>query len=154
MSFNLPEIPMRQSCATLAAALLLAGANASAQSATPNACPVDGCEVRIVSVEKDGDELRITYEANFTPDVSKNHFHAWWGDSYSVEQVGRNAQSDFDVEQGRWHRHDEYPTYVTKEAVSTSAREGGTTMCVTAADRDHNVLDATKYHCVDVQEHL
>ncbi|WP_170330787.1 hypothetical protein [Ruegeria arenilitoris] len=138
----------------LGAAAVFFVAEAVAQSAMPNACPVDGCEVRIVSVEKNGDELSITYESNFTPDVSKNHFHAWWGESYNVEQVGRNAQSEFDVEQGRWHRHDEYPTYVTKEAASTSARDGATTMCVTAADRDHNILDATKYHCVDVQEHL
>ncbi len=138
----------------LGAAALFCGAEAMAQSTMPNACPVDGCEVRIVSVAKDGEELIITYEANFTPDVSKNHFHAWWGDSYSVEQVGRNAQSDFNVVQGRWHRHDDYPAYVTKEAASTTARDGSKTMCVTAADRDHNVLDATKYHCVDVQEHF
>lgn len=135
-----------------AAVALVCGSGAAAQSAMPNACPVDGCEVRIVSVEKNGDELTITYEANFTPDVSKNHFHAWWGESYAVEQVGRNAQSEFNVEQGRWHRHDEYPAYVTKEAASTSARDGATTMCVTAADRDHNILDATKYHCVGVQD--
>ena len=144
----------RQIFLFLGVAWLISGVNAAAQSDMPNACPVDGCEVRIVAVEQDGDELIITYEANFKPDVSKNHFHAWWGDSYSVEQVGRNAQSEHGVEQGRWHRHDEYPNYVTKEAASTTAREGGTTMCVTAADRDHNTLDATKYHCVDVKDKL
>ncbi|MCG7522555.1 hypothetical protein [Ruegeria sp. Ofav3-42] len=138
----------------IGATAFLSGVDAAAQSDMPNACPVDGCEVRIVSVEKNGDELTITYEANFKPDVSKNHLHAWWGESYAVEQVGRNAQSEFNVEQGRWHRHGDYPSYVTKEAASTSARDGATTMCVTAADRDHNILDASKYHCVDVQEHL
>lgn len=154
MSLNSSANPLLRGGLVLGAITVLGGTNAAAQSSMPNACPVDGCEVRIVTVAKDGDELIITYEANFEPDVSKNHFHAWWGDSYQVEQVGRNAQSDFNVEQGRWHRHDEYPTYTTKEAASTSAREEGTTMCVTAADRDHNVLDATKYHCVDVQEHF
>lgn len=138
----------------VAAVLAFGGAHVAAQSAMPNACPVDGCEVRIIAVQKQGDELLITYEANFSPDVSKNHLHAWWGDSYSVEQVGRNAQTEHGVEQGRWHRHDDYPTYVTTEAASTSARDGGTTMCVTAADRDHNTLDVTKFHCVDVKDHL
>ena len=154
MSLKASGNQFRQGALILGAVTLLFGADAAAQSEMPNACPVDGCEVQIVSVAKDGDELIVTYEANFTPDVSKNHFHAWWGDSYSVEQVGRNAQSEFNAVQGRWHRHDDYPSYVTKEAASTAVREGGTTLCVTAADRDHNILDATKYHCVDVQEHL
>lgn len=116
----------------------------------PNACPIDGCEVTITGVKAAGDELELTYEANFTPDVSKNHIHAWWGEQYTVEQVGRNAETDHGVTQGRWHRHDDYPTYVTKEAVSTSVRDGATTVCVSAADRDHNILDASIYHCVDV----
>ncbi len=154
MSLNSSGNQVRRGCLIFGAITLFGSMTAYAQSTMPNACPVDGCEVQIVSVEKNGEELVVTYEANFTPDVSKNHFHAWWGDSYSVEQVGRNAQSDFNVEQGRWHRHDEYPSYVTKEAASTAARDGGTMMCVTAADRDHNILDATKFHCVDVKEHL
>ena len=38
-----------------------------------------------------GDELEITFDSNFTPDVAKNHFHVWWGEIFSVEQVGRNG---------------------------------------------------------------
>lgn len=116
----------------------------------PNACPIDGCEVTIVGVKKAGDELELSYEANFSPDVSKNHIHAWWGEQYTVEQVGRNAETEHGVTQGRWHRHDDYPTYVTKEAVSTSVRDDAKTICVSPADRDHNILDVSFYHCVDV----
>ena len=52
---------------------------ALAQDSLPNACPVDGCQVKIVGVKKSGGELEVTLEANFMPDMSKNHFHVWWG---------------------------------------------------------------------------
>lgn len=116
----------------------------------PNACPIDGCEVTITGVKPAGDELELSYEANFTPDVSKNHIHAWWGEQYTVEQVGRSAEPVHGVTQGRWHRHDDYPTYVTTEAASTAVRDGATTICVSPADRDHNILNVSIYHCVDV----
>lgn len=58
----------------------------------PNACPIDGCEVTITGVSQAGDELELTYDANFTPDVSKNHIHAWWGEQYTIEQAGRSAE--------------------------------------------------------------
>lgn len=133
-------------------ALSLAGP-VSAQE-MPNACPVDGCVVTITGIAEAGDELSVTFDANFTPDVAKNHFHVWWGEQYTVKQVGRNAKSMFGVEQGRWHRHDDYPNYVTTNAASTGARDGATTLCVTAADRDHNVLDATLFHCMDAAAYL
>lgn len=120
----------------------------------PNACPVDGCEVRVVEVKPSGDELELTFKSNFSPDVSKNHLHVWWGELYTVKQVGRNAEPEFKVKQGRWHRHDDYPTYITQGAASTGVRAGAVTMCVTAADRDHNVLDANIYNCVDVSDKL
>ncbi|MEO1090950.1 MAG: hypothetical protein AAFX81_09980 [Pseudomonadota bacterium] len=120
----------------------------------PNACPREGCSVRILAVEPAGDELSITFEANFTPDVSKNHFHVWWGDRFDVEQVGRGAGPEHGVTQGEWHRHDDYPVYVTREAASTSLREGTTTLCVSAADRNHHVIDVETYDCVDAADHL
>lgn len=120
----------------------------------PNACPVDGCEVSIVSAEKSGEEIALVLEANYTPDNAKNHLHMWWGEQYTSQQVGRNAISEYSVEQGKWHRHDDYPNYVTTGAASTSVREGATTLCVTAADRDHNVIDAGIFHCMDVSEYL
>lgn len=120
----------------------------------PNACPVDGCSVKIVAIQGAGDELEITFKSNFTPDVSKNHFHVWWGEKYDVKQVGRNAEPEFKVKQGRWHRHDSYPRYVTQGAASTTVRDGATTLCVTAADRDHNVLDPSKFDCMDASKVL
>lgn len=120
----------------------------------PNACPVDGCVVTIISTEKAGEEIAVVLEANFTPDNAKNHLHMWWGEQYTSQQVGRNAISEHDVEQGKWHRHDDYPSYVTTGAASTSIREGSTTLCVTAADRDHNVIDADVFHCMDVSDYL
>ena len=120
----------------------------------PNACPVDGCTVRIVSIVPAGEELAVTFESNFTPDVSKNHFHVWWGEKFTVEQVGRNAEPVYGVKQGQWHRHDDYPVYITQGAASTSVRDGSVSLCVSAADRNHNILDPKIYHCVDVQNAL
>src|SRR3546814_1180610 len=76
-----------------AAALVTAPAASGLAQEMTNACPVDGCQVRIVSVEKAGDELQVTFEANYAPDFSKNHFHVWWGENYSVEQVSNNAET-------------------------------------------------------------
>jgi len=127
---------------------------AHAEDPLPNACPVDGCEVKIVEVKASGDELELTLESNFTADVAKNHYHVWWGDNFTVQQVGRNAEPVHGVAQGRWHRHADYPTYITQGAASTTVREGSTTLCVSAADRDHNILDVAVYQCVDVSSHL
>jgi hypothetical protein len=138
---------------SLSAALLVAPI-AIAADAMPNACPVDGCEVKIVSVKQSGDELELTFEANFTPDVSKNHLHVWWGEKYTVKQAGRGAKPVFGVEKGAWHRHDDYPTYVTQGAASTGVRDGAVSLCVSSADRDHNILDVETYHCVDISDHL
>ncbi|MDJ0667300.1 MAG: hypothetical protein QNJ61_08480 [Desulfobacterales bacterium] len=137
----------------LGAALISAGA-VSTLADMPNACPVDGCEVKIERVTRSGEELEITFIANFTPDVSKNHFHVWWGENFTVQQVGRNAEPVYKVKQGRWHRHDDYPTYITQGAASTKVRGKATTICVSAADRHHNILDVKKYHCVDASQHL
>ncbi|MGD2012235.1 MAG: hypothetical protein PVH37_10590 [Desulfobacterales bacterium] len=135
-------------------AMTTGGASGLALAAMPNACPVDGCDVKILEVNRSGDELEITFKANFTPDVSKNHFHVWWGENFTVEQVGRNAQTVHGVEQGRWHRHADYPTYITQGAASTSVRGDAVTICVSSADRNHNILDVKVYHCVDVSDKL
>jgi hypothetical protein len=136
----------------LAANLICAG-HVLAAEPMANACPVDGCEVKILEVKKEGDELALSFKANFKPDVSKNHLHVWWGEQYDIKQVGRNATT-FGVEKGKWHRHDDYPNYTTTGAASTSIRDGAVTVCVTAADRNHNILNATLYHCVDASDHL
>jgi len=140
--------------AILILVLTLAWATTALAASMPNACSVDGCEVKIVGVEKSGDELEITFESNFMPDVSKNHFHVWWGENFTVEQVSRNAQTVHGVKQGRWHRHADYPSYITQGAASTSVRGQSATICVSAADRNHNILDVKAYDCVDVSDKL
>ena len=134
--------------------ITLIGNAIPAAAAMPNACPVDGCEVKIMEVKRSDAELELTFESNFTPDVSKNHFHVWWGENFTVEQVGRNAEPVYGVKQGRWHRHDDYPVYVTQGAASTSVRGSAVTICVSAADRNHNILDVKIYHCVNVSDKL
>jgi hypothetical protein len=119
---------------------------------TQNACPVDGCEVTIDTVEADGDELKLTWSANFAPDFSKNHIHVYW-DTYSVGQVSSDATAN-GLEQGVWVPTDAYPTYTTDEVISTASREGSTTLCVTTSDGDHNVIDKDLVNCVDVSSHL
>jgi len=120
----------------------------------PNACPVDGCLATIVGIKSAGEELEVTLETNYTPDNSRNHLHMWWGEQFTSQQVGRNAKSEHSVTQGKWHRHDDFPVYITTGSASVEVREGATTLCVTAADGDHNVLDAEKFHCMDVSKFL
>ena len=152
MSNNNWRIKWMRAASTGFAALLPLATAVAAEM--PNACPVDGCEVTIASIRPAGDELEMTFKANFTPDVAKNHLHVWWGEKYAVRQVGRNARSEFGVAQGKWHRHDDYPVYVTTGAASVKARDGATTLCVTAADRGHNVLDPELYDCKAVGDLL
>ena len=121
-----------------------------AQEALPNACPVDGCEVKIVDVKKSGDELALTLEANYTPDLSKNHFHVWWGDNFTVKQVSNNAEKAHGLKQGDWHPTDEYPSYVTQGPVSIAVRGNSKTICVSAGDRNHDIIDVTKFNCMDI----
>lgn len=141
-------------CVQLLAALLTGVGHTLAAEPMANACPVDGCDVKILEVKRSGDELALTFKANFKPDVSKNHFHVWWAENFTVKQVGRNAMTVHGVEKGKWHRHDDYPNYVTTGAASTSVRGDAVTVCVSAADRNHNILDVSIYHCVDASRHL
>lgn len=117
-----------------------------------NACPAEGCEIEIVDVVPEGDELSITWEANFLPDVSRNHIHVYW-DTYTADEVSADAD-DRGAEQGAWEVTDAYPTYVTEGAVSPGERGDSTTICVTASDRDHAVIDAGLVDCRDVADVL
>jgi hypothetical protein len=114
----------------------------------PNACPPDGCRVRIGAVARDGDELKITFVANYTPDMSRNHFHVYW-DRFTSRQVSDDAQQRFGVAQGDWVPTDQNP-YTTGDAVSTKVRGSSRRVCVTAGDRDHNVIDPDLFDCRDV----
>lgn len=113
-----------------------------------NACPPEGCEITIQDVDIAGDELLITWEANFDPDLSRNHIHVYW-DTFTADQVSSDAE-DRGVTQGDWHPTDAYPTYTTESAASMTNRGDSATVCVTAADRDHVVLDSSIVDCRDV----
>ena len=128
------------------------GARAEADGGAQNACPVDGCTITFTDIVADGDELLVTWDANFDPDGSKNHIHIYW-DTFEAAEVSADA-ADNGFTQGDWHPTDEYPTYTTQSAASVSARGDSTTLCVTAADRDHNVIDKDAVDCRDVSDQL
>ena len=118
--------------------------------ARQNACPVEGCKITITDVQPAGTELRITWDANFQPDFSKNHIHVYW-DRYTADQVSDDAAKR-NVKQGEWVPTDDFPEYTTEGPVSTreKARGTSTTVCVTAGDRNHNVIDSSIVDCRDV----
>ena len=147
-------IPQRANLISIVMATTISTGGVFAAQSLPNACPVDGCIVKIIDVKTAGEELELTFQANFTPDNAKNHFHVWWGENYTVKQVGKSAVTEHGVTQGNWHRHDDYPTYITTGAASTSVRGDAKTICVSAADRNHNILDITLYHCEDASNYL
>ena len=125
-----------------------------ATSTTPvaNACPPDGCKITITDAVREGDEIAVTWEANFVPDVSRNHIHVYW-DIYTANQVSSDAEAR-GVAQGEWVPTDVVPTYVTEGAVSVAKRGDSTTLCVTAGDRDHVVIDSSLVDCRDVSDLL
>jgi hypothetical protein len=114
----------------------------------PNACPADGCRIRIVSATKAGDEIQLAFEANYTADVSRNHFHVYW-DTWTAKQVSNDAEPRFGVRQGDWVPTADNP-FTTTDAVSVKKRGQSTKVCVTAGDRDHNVLNPDLVDCRDV----
>lgn len=124
----------------------------SGGSTLPNACPAEGCKVRIASVVRDGRELKITFDANYTPDISRNHHHVYW-DTYTARQVTSDAQTRFGVTQGTWVATRDNP-YTTGDAVSVGSRGTATKVCVTAGDRRHNVIDPAIFDCRDVTDLL
>ena len=117
-----------------------------------NACPAEGCQITIVNATRDGDEIAVTWEANFVPDVSKNHIHVYW-DRYTADQVSSDAEARGET-QGEWVPTDVVPTYVTESAVAVATRGDSTTICATTGDRDHVVIDATLVDCRDVADLL
>lgn len=123
-------------------------------SAAPvaNACPADGCKITIADATREGNEIAVTWEANFVPDVSRNHIHVYW-DIYTADQVSSDAESR-GVTQGEWVPTDAVPVYVTEGAVSVTKRGGSTTICATAGDRDHAVIDSSLVDCRDVSDLL
>lgn len=116
------------------------------------ACPVDGCSATILTVEREGDELVLTFDANFDPGVSRNHFHVFW-DTFEPAQVSDNAEPVHGVAQGSWEPTPDNP-YTTEGAASLSERGDSTNICVTPGDRDHNVVDPEVVDCQDISSLL
>ena len=121
-------------------------------ASSQNACPVEGCEITITDVQPEGDELRLSWDANFGPDFSKNHVHVFW-DTYTADEVTNDAAARGET-QGEWVPTGDHPEFVTEGPVSTGARAESTTICVTAGDRDHNVIDSSIVDCRDVADLL
>jgi len=132
------------------------GNGTESDSALPNACPSEGCEIFIVdAMTADGGEITLTFDANFSPEFERNHIHVFW-DSQEPGAVSSDYDTrGFDI-QGKWHPTDDYPTYITTADASVGAdsRQGSTTVCVTAADTDHAVIDPGIVACRDVGELL
>ncbi len=120
-------------------------------AALANACPVDGCQISIVSAAPSGDDaLEVTFEANFGPDFTKNHIHLYW-DTFEAGEVSSDAEAN-GFTQGDWSPTGDFPTFITDSATLISNRGESTTLCVTAANRDHAVLDAGSVECFDVSD--
>ena len=124
------------------------GTTAAPGQAADNACPVEGCTITITDVTREGAELKLTWTANFKPAESRNHIHVYW-DTFSAEQVSNDAASR-GVTQGEWVPTDAYPNFVTAGPVSVTTRGSSTTVCVTAGDGDHNVIDPKITNCRSV----
>jgi hypothetical protein len=120
--------------------------------ATVNACPEDGCTIAITAAEASDGELSLTWDANFAPELARNHIHVYW-DNFEPAQVSGDAEAR-GVEQGDWVPTDVSPTFVTEGAVSLAERGDSTTVCVTAADGEHAVLDEALEQCFDISASL
>lgn len=125
---------------------------ATDEAVAQNACPTEGCTIGFGTLAKSGDEIEVTWDINFAPDINNNHVHIYW-DNFSAAQVSNDA-TDRGVEQGDWVPTAMMPTYVTDGPASTSVRGDSTTLCLVAADRDHNVIDEATEVCQDVSEYL
>lgn len=121
---------------------------ATAVPAASNACPVEGCKVTIAKVEAAGSELKVSFTANYTPDVARNHFHVFW-DEFTPQQVSNDAETKWKVKQGDWVPTADNP-FTTTDVVAVKDRGSSTRICVTAGDRDHNVIDPSLFDCRDV----
>jgi hypothetical protein len=113
-----------------------------------NACPIDGCEIVITDAVRNGEEITLTFEANFDPTISRNHIHVYW-DSFTADQVSNDAAAR-DVVQGKWIPTDVMDGFTTEGDIAIDARAGSTTLCVTAGDLNHDVIDSAVADCHDV----
>ena len=117
-------------------------------------CPAEGCIIRIISIQPSGPELVVAIEANWIQATSGIHAHYFWSPTYSAENAGGDALARFGVPSGSWDLDDRYPDYTTENGASVALRGAATELCVTAADRFHNVIDPTLFSCINVTNAL
>ena len=91
----------------------------------------------------DGDELKITWEANFVPDASNNHIHVYW-DTYTADQVSNDAAAR-GVDQGEWVPDRRLPRLRHRGGHVGGEARRLDDLCVTAGDSDHNVIDSVDH---------
>src|SRR3546814_19082685 len=65
---------------------------------------------------------------SFARGISRNHFHVWWGENYTVEQLSNHAAQTYGVKQGDWHLTDEIPVSTTPRESPGSGRRGAPTL--------------------------
>ncbi len=116
--------------------------------AASNACPAEGCKVSFQGIEDAGDELTLTFSSNFTPELSGNRFHVYW-DRFEARQVSSDAASKHGVAQGEWQPTADNP-FTTTGPAAVGRRGESTAICVTAGDKDNNVIDPAAAECRDV----
>jgi len=113
-----------------------------APTVPPAACDGGSC-ITIDDVTLDGGELLITWTADgFVPDTSATHAHFYWG-IYDAAQVGTNA-----ADRSPWELTDAQPFVPGGELQLANRPAGADTVCVTAADGEHAVIEPANHHCV------
>ena len=95
----------------------------------------------------------MTWTANFHPDFSRNHIHVYW-DTFTADQVSDDAAR---ARRGAGllapHRRVSRRTRPRARHRWHDAT-GPTRLCVTAGDRNHDVIDAKLFECTDVKDLL
>jgi hypothetical protein len=142
--------PAEAAAASPAESSAVASSSVAPATDQANACPIDGCTIQISDVERVGGELSVTFATNFDPDVSRNHIHIYW-DTYTADEVSNDAAAR-GVEQGRWVPTAVVESFVTEGDVAMAERGSSTTVCVTAGDRNHDVIDSALVDCRDVAD--
>jgi hypothetical protein len=108
----------------------------------PVACDGGLC-IEIDDIVLDGGELLITWTADgFVPDTAATHAHFYWG-VYEAEQVGTNA-----TDRAPWELTDDQPFVPGGELQLANRPAGADSVCVTAADSAHAVIEPANHHCV------
>ncbi|MFO7959554.1 MAG: Hsp70 family protein [Nitriliruptoraceae bacterium] len=113
-----------------------------APTVPPAACDGGSC-ITIDDIALDSGELLITWTADgFVPDTSATHAHFYWG-IYDAAQVGTNA-----ADRSPWELTDAQPFVPGGELQLANRPAGADTVCVTAADGEHAVIEPANHHCV------